>query len=226
MYAKVYQYKFPGISEAKVAAAFCSDYLGQKIDEHSFHGLSILIGQEGDLTILIKFDDVKKLKPSTSVNIHLFEPEMANTLKDACYYFWVSTAAKICRLGKSKPTTMFVHTHVRHLMHQKTTKLIDDFRVEIKKLVDEDDKELMSHFEEMWKNECLRVTRKDDEREIKFEETTVTLQSMRPSMPTIIMPATAQHANGIATQRNFRKIIPKAKMISKTTAILKVRKSA
>ena len=55
MYAKVYQYKFPGISEAKVAAAFCSDYLGQKIDEHSFHGLSILISQEGDLTILIKF---------------------------------------------------------------------------------------------------------------------------------------------------------------------------
>ena len=45
MYAKVYQYKFPGISEAKVAAAFCSDYLGQKIDEHGFHGLSILISQ-------------------------------------------------------------------------------------------------------------------------------------------------------------------------------------
>ena len=62
MYAKVYQYKFPGISEAKVAAAFCSDYLGQKIDEHGFHGLSILISQEGDLTILIKFEDVTKLK--------------------------------------------------------------------------------------------------------------------------------------------------------------------
>ena len=62
MYAKVYQYKFPGISEAKVAAAFCSDYLGQKIDEHNFHGLSVLISQEGDLTILIKFDDVTKLK--------------------------------------------------------------------------------------------------------------------------------------------------------------------
>ena len=52
MYAKVYQYKFPGISEAKVAAAYCSDKLGQKIDEHNFHGLGILI----------KFDDVAKLK--------------------------------------------------------------------------------------------------------------------------------------------------------------------
>ena len=62
MYAKVYQYKFPGISEAKVAAAFCSEKLGQKIDEHNFHGLSILISQEGDLTILIKFDDVDKLR--------------------------------------------------------------------------------------------------------------------------------------------------------------------
>ena len=69
MYAKVYQYKFPGISEAKVAAAYCSDKLGQKIDEHNFHGLGILISQEGDLTILIKFDDVTKLKSFDKINI-------------------------------------------------------------------------------------------------------------------------------------------------------------
>jgi hypothetical protein len=30
MYAKVYQYKFPSVSEAKIAASFCADTLGKK----------------------------------------------------------------------------------------------------------------------------------------------------------------------------------------------------
>mgnify|MGYP003325424793 CR=1 FL=1 len=46
MYAKVYQYKFPGISEAKVAAAFCSDYLGQKIDAVSYTHLTLPTNRE------------------------------------------------------------------------------------------------------------------------------------------------------------------------------------
>ena len=90
MYAKVYQYKFPGISEAKVAAAFCSDYLGQKIDEHSFHGLSILISQEGDLTILIKFDeqfieDLKKsfvFKENKYAGIYVYNYEKEATINE------------------------------------------------------------------------------------------------------------------------------------------------
>ena len=91
MYAKVYQYKFPGISEAKVAAAFCSDYLGQKIDEHNFHGLSVLISQEGDLTILIKFDDVTKLKSFDKV-----ADQFVEDLKNS-FVFFSSFSAKPIR---------------------------------------------------------------------------------------------------------------------------------
>ena len=32
MFAKVYNFKFPGLSEAKVAATFCSEKLGKKIE--------------------------------------------------------------------------------------------------------------------------------------------------------------------------------------------------
>ena len=48
MFAKVYQYKFPGVSEAKVAASYCSDKLGKKIVEFDFEGLNIMIGKDGD----------------------------------------------------------------------------------------------------------------------------------------------------------------------------------
>ena len=60
---------------------------------------------------------------------------------------------------------------------------------------------------------------------MKLEETTVTRQSIRPKMPTIMMPATAQQPSGIATQRALRKIRPSAKIISATTAKLKVLRS-
>ena len=62
MCAIVYQFKFPGISEAKVAAGFCSDSLGGKISEYDFFGLNILISQNGDLNIHLKFDDIASLK--------------------------------------------------------------------------------------------------------------------------------------------------------------------
>ena len=62
MFAKVYQYKFPSITEAKVAASFCSDHLGQQITKYNFQSLNILIGKEGDLSIFIKFLNIEKLK--------------------------------------------------------------------------------------------------------------------------------------------------------------------
>ena len=44
MFAVIYQFKFPGVSEAKVPAGFCSESLGGKIAEYDFLGLNILGG--------------------------------------------------------------------------------------------------------------------------------------------------------------------------------------
>ena len=68
MFAKVYQYKFPGVSEAKIAAGFCADYLGKKIVEYDFEGLNIMIGKDGDLSIIIKFSTSPKLKKFESTD--------------------------------------------------------------------------------------------------------------------------------------------------------------
>ena len=62
MFAKVYQYKFGTVSEAKVAASFCSDNLGKKISQYKFQSLNVMIGKEGDLSIFIKFDTIDRLK--------------------------------------------------------------------------------------------------------------------------------------------------------------------
>ncbi len=68
MYAKVYQYKFPGVSEAKIAASFCADALGKKIVDFNFQGLNVMIGKDGDLSIIIKFDDIDALKKYEAIS--------------------------------------------------------------------------------------------------------------------------------------------------------------
>ena len=62
MFAKVYQYKFGTVAEAKVAASFCADNLGKKISKYKFQSLNVMIGKEGNLSIFIKFDTIDRLK--------------------------------------------------------------------------------------------------------------------------------------------------------------------
>ena len=62
MYAKVYNFKFMGLSEAKVAASFCSDNLGKKIVPFNIRSLNISIGQCGSVAINLKFETGQDLK--------------------------------------------------------------------------------------------------------------------------------------------------------------------
>ena len=68
MFAKVYNYKFQGLSEAKVAATFCSDRLGKKIIDFNIRSLNISIGQCGSVAINLKFesgDDLNKFEDNS-----------------------------------------------------------------------------------------------------------------------------------------------------------------
>jgi hypothetical protein len=57
MFGKILNFKFPSVSEAKLAASFCSEKFGSKISEFDIIGLNIFIGQSGDLNVSIKFDN-------------------------------------------------------------------------------------------------------------------------------------------------------------------------
>ena len=57
MFGKILNFRFPSVSEAKLAASFCSEKFGSKISEFDIIGLNIFIGQSRDLNISIKFDN-------------------------------------------------------------------------------------------------------------------------------------------------------------------------
>ena len=59
MFAKVYNFKFPGLSEAKVAATFCSEKLGKKIVPFNIRSLNISIGNAEVFLLILSSSLVK-----------------------------------------------------------------------------------------------------------------------------------------------------------------------
>jgi|TARA_B100001093_G_scaffold351389_1_gene335889 hypothetical protein len=62
MFGKILNFKFKSVSEAKLAASFCSEKFGSKISELNIIGLNIFISQSGDLNVSIKFGSAEALK--------------------------------------------------------------------------------------------------------------------------------------------------------------------
>ena len=62
MFGKILNFKFTSVSEAKLAASFCSEKFGSKLTEYKIVGLNIFIGQTGDLNVSIKFENPEALK--------------------------------------------------------------------------------------------------------------------------------------------------------------------
>ena len=61
MFGKILNFRFPSVSEAKLAASFCSEKFGSKISDYNIIGLNIFISQLGDLNISIKFENSNAL---------------------------------------------------------------------------------------------------------------------------------------------------------------------
>ena len=113
MFAKVYQYKFPGVSEAKVAASYCSDKLGKKIVEFDFEGLNIMIGKDGDLSIIIKFSESSKLKKFENI-----EENFISDLKNSFVF------------KENKYSGIYVYNYEKEAASNELKKLFEeDFRL-------------------------------------------------------------------------------------------------
>ena len=74
MFGKILNFKFTSVSEAKLAASFCSEKFGSQITKYNIVGLNIFIGQSGDLNVSIKFENPEALKS--------FESDYINIISD------------------------------------------------------------------------------------------------------------------------------------------------
>ena len=113
--------------------------------------------------------EVPYLKPSRNSEVNQFQPKVNKTLRRAIVYYILSSSAKICRLGKKEHTSMFVHTHVRINMQEKTLIKIDQNLKRIKSKF-KYSKNFLTYCELLWKEESSKVERKEDEIQIEFND--------------------------------------------------------
>ena len=57
MFARIFEYKFSGLNQAKIAANHLSVELGDKIEKFNINSLSITIGKCGSISIVCKFEN-------------------------------------------------------------------------------------------------------------------------------------------------------------------------
>lgn len=62
MFARIFEYKFTNLDQAKIAASHCSMELGDKIDKFNIQSLSITIGKCASLSIVAKFENNSDLQ--------------------------------------------------------------------------------------------------------------------------------------------------------------------
>ena len=62
MYGKVVNLKFANMEEAKLAASFFTENIASKISVLKIVGFNVFIGKQGDLNLLVKFEDVSSIK--------------------------------------------------------------------------------------------------------------------------------------------------------------------
>ena len=74
MFAKIFNFKFNGVAEAKVAASFISDAFGKLIVSNNMRSLNISIGKCGSLSIQTKFE--------TSDDLKSFEAKAGEVFRD------------------------------------------------------------------------------------------------------------------------------------------------
>ena len=102
MFGKVLNFRFSSVSEAQIAASFCSENFGSKISEYKIIGLNITIGQSGDLNVLFKFSNADSLRN--------FEENYKNIISDLkqSFTFKENNFVGICAYSFEKEATVTV----------------------------------------------------------------------------------------------------------------------
>lgn len=102
MFGKVLNFRFSSVSEAKIAASFCSENFGSKISEYEIIGLNITISQSGDLNVLFKFSNADSLKH--------FEENYKNIISDLkqSFTFKENNFIGVCAYSFEKEATVTI----------------------------------------------------------------------------------------------------------------------
>ena len=114
-----------------------------------------------DLIRIIPDEEVEDLKPASKKDREDFQPALTPKLEDALHYFWMATATRQVREGKSVHSTMLIHTTLYTEVHDRFRPLVSRYRGNFLKRIRSGDQTLLNVLRVLWEEEQQAVPSSD-----------------------------------------------------------------
>lgn len=124
-----------------------------------------------DVIRLVPEEEVQYLKPLNRAAATSFQPQVTPTLRTACLYFWLATAARRCRSKQDDHSSMLVHTTINVTAHNLMRPLIQGLQQSVETGITSNSSAMIEKFRAIWESEMGRVPPSGpDEPPVSFAE--------------------------------------------------------
>lgn len=145
-----------------------------------------------DMIRIVPDDETEGLRPS---RMEEFQPSLPPSLRTACLYFWMATAARRARGQRDEHSTMLVHTTVRVAAHNAIQPLVNSLRSEVHGALVSQDESLTQEMRSIWIHEQARVPPQGpDELPLAFED-------VSPLLPDVVHDSRVLVENASSPER-------------------------
>ncbi|GAB3428329.1 Z1 domain-containing protein [Flindersiella endophytica] len=109
-----------------------------------------------DMVRRVPDDTVDMLRPRGRAAAAGFSPEITTELRRSVLYFWMATAARLCR-GDDGHSTMLIHTSMQTGVHESYKPPLESLRDEVLAGLDRNDTDLLEELRSQWDSETALV---------------------------------------------------------------------
>lgn len=110
-----------------------------------------------DMIRTVSDEEIASLRPSGAQQRHSFRPEMTSSLREACSYFWMATAARKVRGQTAEHSTMLVHTTIYASTHEAFREPFSTLKNEILSGLGAGNRSIIAALREIWEREQPKV---------------------------------------------------------------------
>lgn len=139
--------------------------------------------------------EVGRLKPPGAQQRYSFVPTMVPTLRRACLYFWMATAARRVRGQVDEHSTMLIHTSMYAGVHQGFQQPIESLKACTLEAISTRDEVSVRKLRHLWQEEQCRVGLQDS------SETTVPFESLLPHLAAVVQSTEFKVENSFSLNR-------------------------
>lgn len=121
---------------------------------------------------IISKDEANSVRPPKNrAAFDSWVAEVPQQMKHAIGWFLLATAARRVRDEKDKHSSMLIHTSMRAAAHVETAEAVEDYLIDLKTGINNEDPEVLQTLKNLWETEIKKISAKDfGNTELRFDE--------------------------------------------------------